>query len=75
MGKKCEQEYPTVDSLLKEGNVDQVDSWLLDGEGEIHGFSVPCEEFKKNDKGEFGWDGSSLRGFEKTEQSDLDKDL
>ncbi len=58
-------------SVIKEHEVKFVRLWFTDLAGNLKGFMVPEDEMEKGFEAGFGFDGSSIEGFSRIQESDM----
>jgi len=68
---KRARDVKDVRELIKEHNVKFVRLWFCDIHGMLKGFAVPVEELETAFEEGMGFDGSSIRGFARIDESDM----
>ncbi len=68
---KKPRDLKDIRELVKEHNVKFVKFWFTDIHGMLKGFAVPVEELDAAFDEGMGFDGSSIRGFARIDESDM----
>jgi glutamine synthetase len=68
---KRPRDLKDITELVKEHNVKFVKFWFTDIHGMLKGFAVPVEELDSAFDEGMGFDGSSIRGFARIDESDM----